>query len=183
MKQAVRRDWDWSNRFVPAIKRLVGPHLLTPAALEQDAHEATDLIVLVARDMRIAARVRRQGYADSFPYEFTIRARRDSGAVTELEKIVNGWGDWFFYGHADNFDGFSLWWLIDLHSFRAALIRNSNNGTKLRFGDKPNGDGTFFKWFDLRSFPSTPPILIAGSRDLSESTTDEAFLPFNGVAQ
>lgn len=158
-------DRRWSDLMLPQIKQLVGPLLLEAAPLEFDQRQSTDLMVLRARDMRIAARVRRPGY-EKYRHEFTIRMSRDTGAETELSKIVNGWGDWLFYGHADEFDFISIWWVIDLHSFRAALIRNSMNGKPLEYADKHNGDGTSFRAFDLRSFPPKPPILIGSSEDL-----------------
>lgn len=164
---AYETDRAWSDRFIVPIKNIVGPRLLSVTPDEIDCTQAADLMVFIARDMKIAARVRRHGFAERYPYEFTIRARRESGAETELSKIINGWGDWMFYGHSNaEQNHFDLWWLIDLHAFRAALIRNSMNGKALRCGDKANGDGTFFKWFDLRSFPTTPPILIGGSDHL-----------------
>lgn len=98
---AYESDRRWSDKFIPAIKQIVGPRLLSVTPDEIDCKQAADLMVFTARDMKIAARVRRPGFADKYPYEFTIRARRDSGAETELSKIVNGWGDWLFYGHAD----------------------------------------------------------------------------------
>lgn len=156
-------DRAWSDLMIPQIKRIVGPCLLEIADFEHDTKQATDLMVLRARDMHIAARVRRPGYAERYPYEFTIRSMRDSGAETELSKIVNGWGDWLFYGHADASNTIGLWHLICLHGFRAALIRHSMNGSPLTFKDKANSDGTYFKAFDLRSFPTSPPILIASS--------------------
>lgn len=158
---AYDEDRRWSDKFILPIKRIVGPLLMSVTPDEIDCKQAADLMVFIARDMKIAARVRRPGFADRYPFEFTIRAKRDSGAETELSKIVNGWGDWMFYGHSDEEEKhFAIWWLIDLHSLRAALIRDRGS---LKFGDKPNGDGTYFKWFDLRSFPDHPPILVAGS--------------------
>jgi len=161
------QDREWSDHFIPLIKRIVGPYLLNVASDEIDVTQATDLMVFTARDMRIAARVRRPGFSERYLYEFTIRAERDNGAKTELAKIVDGWADWFFYGHADEEEQFiEYWWLIDLDAFRAALIRTAMNKTSLRCGQKSNGDGTHFKWFDLRSFPEHPPILIAGGQIL-----------------
>lgn len=154
----------WSDRFIPQIKTIVGPLLLEPANFIRDATEATDLIVLTARDMRIAARVRRPGYADRYPFEFTIRAKLDSGSETELSKIVNGWGDWLFYGHACQQEkNIERWMVVNLHALRAGLIRSRKN---IRFGNKDNGDGSHFKWFDVRSFPPEPPILVASGGPL-----------------
>jgi hypothetical protein len=157
------QDRQWSDLMIPQIKAIVGRHLLEVASYEVDVKQATDLMVFSARDMRVAARVRRPGYADKYPHEFTIRAARSSGAETELSKIVNGWGDALFYGHADANNRIVLWHLICLDAFRAALIRHSLNGQKVKWANHSNGDGTFFKAFDLKSFPEFPPILIASS--------------------
>lgn len=154
-------DRAWSDRWIPSLRDIIGPHLLIPSTFEQDANQAADLVVLRARDMTIACRVRRPGYATKYPNEFTIRSKRDSGAKTELKKIVDGWGDWMFYGH-ENGAIISPWWLIDLHAFRAQLIRN--RGT-IRCGNSSNHDGTYFSWFDVTTFATEPRLLIATSYD------------------
>lgn len=157
---------EWSDKYIPAICKIVGPHLLTPSDFKKDATQATDLIVLDARDMRIAARTRRKAkYFEKYRYEFTLRSRVKSGATTELEKVINGLGDWLFYGFVDD-DPTEIndWWLIDLSAFRAALIRRDKH--KLSVVNKSNGDGSEFCAFDLRNFPNKPSILIAGSQPL-----------------
>lgn len=165
-------DRQWSDQFLFAIRNIVGPRLLVPSPLEVDTKEAADLIVMRARDMTIACRIRRYGYADRYPWQFTIRGHRDSGARTELAKIVEGWGDWMFYGHA-SLDHSSLdkWFLIDLHEWRAELARDAwraANSKPQRHSQSlrliPNGDGTHFAAFDVRNFPAT--LLIASSHDV-----------------
>lgn len=152
----------WSDQFLPEIKSIIGGHILQAAPDPLDHFQATDLLMLDAKDMRIAARVRRHGYAARYPHQFTIRAKLPSGAETELSKIVNGHGDWMFYGHAGP-DGqvIESWWLLDLRAFRAALIRHRTTDSQLYMGDKRNADGTCFKWFDIRSFPKEPPLVVA----------------------
>lgn len=153
----------WSDKYIPSIAAIVGPHLITPAPFERDVKEATDLIVLKARDMTIAARVRRPGYVDRYPWQFTIRSRTKWGAKTEITKIIDGWADWMFYGHAAPTGAdLACWYLIDLAAFRAALIRDAMREVKrISLAEVPNGDGTSFVPFDLRMF--TPSILIATS--------------------
>ena len=147
---------------MPEIKRVVGSRLLQIAPDALDWRQATDLLTLDGRDMRIAARVRRHGFAERYPYDFTIRSQLGSGNQTELAKIVNGYGDWMFYGHADEAGtGLERWWLIDLRAFRAGLIRQGQNGCRIRCGDRVNADGTGFKWFDVRSFPAEPQLVVA----------------------
>lgn len=159
---------NWSDKFLPEIKDLVGRHLLETAADPFDQIQATDLMMLEARDMRVAARVRRPGYALRYPHQFTIRSTVSSGAQTELSKIVNGHGDWMFYGHSNpSQTGLDAWWLIDLRAFRAALIRHRANSSQIIMGDMANPDGTRFKWFDVRSFPAEPPLILAASNGVA----------------
>jgi hypothetical protein len=151
-------DREWSDGLLPALRHIVGPLLVEPSTLVQDREQAADLTVFTARSLTIACRVRRPGYSDSYPWDFTIRARRNNGVKTELAKIVDGWGDWFLYGHADQ-DGFNLarWMVLDLNVFRSALIRS----TKIR--ERPeirNPDrSTTFVAYDVREFPQD--IVIA----------------------
>lgn len=157
-------DKTWADAYMPAVRAIVGPRLLVDAPLERDQKEATDLIVLRARDMTIGVRMRRPGYAGRYPGQFTIRAHRDSGAETELKKIVNGWGDWLFYGHAGDNAQIPEWLLVDLHALRAAWIRRPailhtpDGGSS---GKRSNGDGTHFYWFDVDHLPSD--VLIGRS--------------------
>lgn len=152
-------DRAWSDRFIPEIKRIVGPLLMTVTPDEIDCTQAADLMVFTARDLKVAARVRRPGYARMYGHEFTVRLQRKSGVETEFSKIVNGWGDWMFYAHSDDEErGLALWWVLDLNAFRAALIRHSmlTRGPKVQWTDKDNRDGsTTFRSFDIRSFPES----------------------------
>lgn len=158
---AYANDRQWSDQFIPAIRQIVGPHLLVESPMEVDCKQAADLIVLRARDMTIAARVRRAGYADRYPHEFTVRSRRDSGAKTEMAKLIDGWADWMFYGHAaTNAGQVSRWMLIDLHAWRATLLKAGySSGWKTFATMKSNGDGTHFLAFDVRKFPAS--LLVA----------------------
>ena len=94
-----RNDRSFSDLFIPEIKQIVGPRLLVESTFEVDTKQAEDLTVLLVDNKSIAARVRRPGFLQ-YCHEFTIRSHRDSGAVTELAKIYDGWGEWMFYAHA-----------------------------------------------------------------------------------
>lgn len=157
-----RNDRVWSDAYLPAVREIVGPRLLEPAPFDEDVKRSTDLMILKARDMRIAVRVRRPGYFQRYPYDFTIRAKRDSGAKTELEKILDGFGDWMFYGHASKGSAsIEAWHLLDLAVFRAAVVRvkqlypGDKDAARRELGvrDVPNGDGTTGLAFDIRFFP------------------------------
>lgn len=175
-----RDDRSWSDRYLPAIRQLVGPHLLIPAPIELDTQQATDLIVLRARDMMIACRVRRYGYVDRYPFDITLRSKRDTGSRTELEKIVEGWGDWMFYGHsAATGDAIERWYLLDLHQWRREFVREGlrsalKKDAKYRGVIQPqsNGDGTHFVAFDVRRFPSA--LVIASSHPVPHIKNEAA---------
>lgn len=169
MSSSYQRNRQWSDRFIPQIRALVGPHLLVESSLEQDTKQAADLVVLRARDLTIACRVRRHGFADVYPRQFTLRSKLDSGVMTEFRKVLQGWGDWMFYGHSSlDEKSISPWWLIDLSALRFHLIHDAHRRlakkeSRLRQGSQANGDGTHFQWFDIDTFDPDPPLLVAES--------------------
>lgn len=82
-----------------------------------------------------------------YPHEFTLRRNRDSGAETELSKLLKGFGDLVFYGFADD-SGSRLKsaFLGDLAAFRRWYMPH--------YGDfRDNGDGTGFVAYDKRFIP------------------------------
>lgn len=144
-------DRQWSDQYVPAIRAIVGPLLIQPASLLVDRNEATDLMLLHARDMRIAARVRRPGFADRYPDDFTLRAQRPNDVPTEFFKVLSGFGDWFFYGHAAYGSGRQIkrWLIVDLDVWRVAIRRRGWE----RYGEvRQAADGVKFIAFDARKF-------------------------------
>lgn len=109
----------WSDRFLPEIKRILGEHLIGEPPAEEDQERNTDLIVLKMEAVRIGCRVRKYNYLARYGDEFTIRAGRPSGAKTELTKIIEGWGNYFFYGFCDEKERkLTKWILGDLNVFR-----------------------------------------------------------------
>ncbi len=161
----------WSDTFIPQIKSIVGPYLLEESSFEIDTQQACDLIVMTARDLRIAARVRQNQYHVNYPFEFTIRNVVRNNGRTEIHKIIDGWGDWMFYGLTDGCNVTSTtilhWYLIDLDVFRSDMMRFKWVGEPdIKWGKKENGDGTGFAWFDVRSF--SPNLLIATSEHVKE---------------
>ncbi len=178
-------DREWSDRFIPEMKRIIGPHLLEVSSFEVDTKKATDLVIMKASGVMIACRVRRPGY-DRYRHEFTVRSLRDSGAETELTKIYDGWADWMFYGHADDDcdeveePGFKAWSLINLDSFRSQMIKFHS---QIRSVKKSNQDGTHFVAFDMRSFKPHPPLLIASSGILTVPDPFQAPPPYSGTAK
>lgn len=123
MRPAVSRPWQqdkvWSDRFLPELKQICGEHLISESANKDDAECNSDLVVLTIHGMRVACRVRKFAYLERYPDEFTIRASRPSDAKTELEKVIEGWGDYILYGFCDEREKkLAAWMLGDLKVFR-----------------------------------------------------------------
>ncbi len=148
-------DKTWSDKFTRDIKALLGIALIGEASVEDDQQRNTDLIVLTVNAMRVGCRVRRpfDRFGNStykrYGHEFTIRAARGSGAKTELAKILDNWGDYFFYGISnDQETGFRCWGIGKLDVFRQWYA--SGRGTR-----KKNIDGSSefeaFRWAELPS--------------------------------
>ena len=119
-----KSDKRWSDHFLPEIKRILGEHLLSEPPVEEDAERNTDLMVLRLDAIRIGCRVRKYGYLKEYGHQFTLRYGRPSHVKTELTKIIEGWGDYFFYGFSDeNEKTLAQWFLGDLKCFRIYFNR------------------------------------------------------------
>ena len=117
-------------------------------------------MVLKMEAIRIACRVRTGKYQKKYGNEFTIRSTRPSGAKTELRKIIEGWGDYMFYGFGDG-SNLIIWHLLDLKIFRSIFLDMVYRRNVPR--EIPNKDNSSsFMAFDLSSFPSD---LIIASKE------------------
>lgn len=163
-------DKRWSDRFLPEIKGILGLHLIGEPPLEEDAQHNTDLIVLRMEAVRIGCRVRRFNAYNHPDYrdEFTIREGRPSGAKTEMTKIIEGWGDYFFYGFADDAEAnLEKWTLADLRVFRVAFMRH----IVMNDGDLPgqrmsNHDNS--SWFRAFRWEDLPADLVVATFDRND---------------
>lgn len=153
----------WADRFLPEMSRIIGEHLIVEAPLEEDRNRNTDLIVLRLEAVRIACRVRRFGYLQRCGDEFTIRTANPSGARTELDKVMDGWGDFMLYGFCDPTEThLQRWTLIDLSVFRRWVAEHlfQTNG---RLPGTPfgNDDGTRFRAFRYADCPYCSSLIVA----------------------
>jgi len=141
------KDWTadkrWSDKFLPQIKRILGEQLIGEPPLEEDQEHGTDLIVLKMDAVRIGCRVRRHEYLARYGDEFTIRKGRPNGTKTELTKIIEGWGDYFFYGFSNEEEtALAKWFLGDLKALRLFINRGLYVGGKRPWTERNNVDGS-----------------------------------------
>ena len=157
MANGWQTDKRWSDRFIPQLKLIVADFLIAPANERLDQEENTDLIVLDASAKTVACRVRRYEYLERYGEEFTVRSRRDSGAQTELSKIIAGWGDYLVYAFADADErALVCWHVVNLNGFRLWFNRYMAHNYGVPPGtEQPNRDGSSrFRAFRLAELPA-----------------------------
>ena len=163
-------DKRWSDRFLPEIKRILGELLIAEAPTEEDRDHNTDLIVLRMDSVRIACRIRRYEYLLTYPNDITIRRSRPSGKKSELSKIIEGWGNYMFYGFADRAEKeLAQWRVLSLNAFRLWLGRSLVKNHRLPGTQKMNHDGSS----DFIAFPvaDMPRSVVVESKLFTEATT------------
>src|SRR3990172_2510862 len=151
-----KSDKSWSDAYLPTVKAILGQCLIGEASREDDQERNTDLIVLKMDAVRIACRLRRPGYLDNYGPQFTIRFTRPSGVKSEFAKIIEGWGDYFFYGFANEHPPvIDRWFVGDLKAFRLHVMMSMNkNGGRIPADDIPNEDGSSrFLAFKCQTMP------------------------------
>lgn len=161
----------WSDRFIPQIKNILAQYLIVQASDKADMEQNTDLIVFEMGMVRTACRVRRIKYLREYPDDITIRCELKSGHKTELAKIMEGWGDYFFYAFADEDEkNIIAWVLCDFKVFRLYLYRYMfEHQGKLPGIEKPNKDKvTALRAFNLKEIPSS--FVVARHRSIPVST-------------
>lgn len=154
-------DYQWARPFDRQVKMAIGPYVIGNACAEDDQDRATDMILVTDR-VRIACRLRRwsQHVFSRYGEQFTVRSSRESGTRTELAKILEGWGDLFFYGWADpQTRRLREWSLIDLAGFRTFHAESKASGKCIVADAVDNGDGTRFVAYWLTMLP--PGCIVA----------------------
>lgn len=135
MYAEVRRDWRWSDGYLPEVRRILAENSLALfqfriASAQQDMNHATDMLITTCGNLAIAVRVRRGEYRYR---DLTIRAVRTSGAMTELEKIRAGNGDFYLYGWTFG-KRIPEWMLVNLQRLRASGLLNRYTPIRNRDG-------------------------------------------------
>lgn len=129
----------WSDKFIPEVQSILGRHFIKISSLEQDMYENTDM--LYCKDLRFTYRARKfQDYL-KFSDEITIRSY-NNGSKTELDKIVSGWGDIFFYCFSNENETALIKFIIADISKLRTYLHNSFWNRRMPFKEISNSDGT-----------------------------------------
>lgn len=159
----------WSDKFLDSIINILSLRLaskiIVPSTDKEDMEHNSDLMTLKMDSIRIACRVREYRYYvnKKYRHQFTMRCELPSGRDTEFQKMMGGWGDYYFYGFVDKEEQFICKWIIgDLGVFRDGI----KDGSIFTPTDKiPNwlSDMTRFYAFSEMDMPDN--FFIARSED------------------
>lgn len=114
--------------------------------------------VLSFPDVKIPIRIRKNIYLKYM--DLTIRSKCRSGGKTEIHKIMEGFGDFYFYAWSDETNlntsnnRIVTYMILDLNVFRNTIIDKPS--TK----DIPNGDGTYFNCYSRQQLLDNKVIKI-----------------------
>ena len=127
----------WADQYIKQVKEKIISissklAFVNTAGFEKDTKFSTDLILKTIQGDS-AVRLRRSHIKFR---DLTIRAKRDSGVKTELEKIKKGWGRWYFYGWVSQQDKIEDWIFVDLNKLRKTNLLDRSL--------IDNKDGTYF---------------------------------------
>lgn len=147
-------DKSWGEEYNKEIKCILGMVLFQNASVLEDVTFATDIKIGATS---IAVRMRRSRWLGKSD-EFTIRWKRPSGAKTECQKIMEGYGDFLFYGFESECGRHvGLWKIIDLELLRKT--RRSENSASPEwshdylFKTETTRNGEIFFVFKEKLFP------------------------------
>lgn len=148
-------DKHFSDKFLPQIKYILSEHLLIVDS-QEDSLRNSDLVVYRMETVRIACRIRRYKYFAKYKHQFTIRKSRPSDAKSEIAKIIEGWGDFFFYGFSNEEETNLVFWsLCDLTVFRLWFGRQLFSSPEKilpgehQYNDDGSSDFVVFNFADL----------------------------------
>lgn len=167
MRNDVKRDWGWADKYLPDIARILkenAVHFISVkiAPMADDLEKATDM-VLTLEGGDVAVRIRR----DNCSYrDLTIRAWRKGCNRTEIHKIRGGFARWYFYGWINQKGNLADWIIVDLNKMRNLNLFNERRTIR------KNPDGhTGFVWYPAKELNHRG-VLIAHSPTMGLSQQD-----------
>lgn len=138
----------FADRYMPDVQAALGRYFFRETDRITDMTEATDLSVLALSPGKIAVRVRRMSQFDRYGGEFTVRAAAYGGHKSELEKFLDGYCDYGFYGWVAP-DGLKYWTIYDLEVFRAAVRSEPLLLTRTAYNPSDGITFNVFRWVDF----------------------------------
>ena len=119
-----KEQWDWQEQKYQEIIQILQRHLsyivsIRVADKEEDTRQATDMVIEVETGT-VCVRIRSHGSHKDKYRGLTIRTKSAGNGKTEIHKLREGFGKYYFYAWADESDVLAEWVLIDIDKVRDA---------------------------------------------------------------
>jgi len=117
-------NWNFSEKYIHNIAEILRANAMhivdiEVATPEDDMKHATDLKITI-KGGDIAVRIRRSKWSYR---DITIRAYKN-GNRTEIDKLRDGYGDWYLYAwEASDQNSLAEWVLIDINKARELFLQ------------------------------------------------------------
>lgn len=131
-KNLFEKNWDFSESHLSDIGKVLQLNFdkivkIEVAGREDDLKKSTDLKIKV-HSGDVAVRIRR-----NIPWrELTIRAYCH-GYKTEIDKLKEGYADWYLYLWTDASDKICDWILVDIHLMRQFGLLDKDKAIKMNY--------------------------------------------------
>jgi hypothetical protein len=135
MMDTYQKRREFSDKFLPEVKKLLGLTLIKDATQQEDKVEATDLVLPYAR---IAVRVRQKKWIH-YSNEFTLRSYGPKHCATEYAKLLNNriiHATYYLSCFVDEDGNIIKAWLIDLETWRDMVVRGDVKPIVFKNADK-----------------------------------------------
>lgn len=122
-------SFEFEKRKMPEVEAILKRHAMfivkfEIADSEQDTQQATDLVIRISGGA-VGVRVRRFESTTTRYRDLTIRSRSRYGQRTEIDKLRDGWGDFYFYGWDNKQGRIEEYMLLDMARFRdSGMLHN-----------------------------------------------------------
>lgn len=155
-QESFEKQFAWQNQFVNQVATILKENAMylvdvKIAPIEDDLKRCTDMIIEIVGGS-VAVRLRNETYKKF--KDFTIRSIVPSGYETEIDKLKNGFGDYYLYGWLNSSFIIDEWILVDLGKFRLSGLLDDSDRRNI-----PNKDGTKFKAYTLNELSINKCIL------------------------
>lgn len=119
-------NWNFSEKYMPQVCEVLRANAIylidiRVASEQDDVHHSTDLNVNVTGG-NVAVRIRRNNKTFR---DLTIRAYK-GGHKTEIDKLREGFADWYLYAWEGINNTFDDWILVDINILRKSGMLNQN---------------------------------------------------------
>lgn len=132
-----KSNFAFQDGYMQQIESIVkrnAQHMITTrlASKIEDSQQSTDMVMQVDAGVTIAIRIRRP---NCHFRDLTIRSQSWGNGKTELDKLREGWGDWYVYAWANTQGILDEWMLVNIHTMRNAGLLGKDKS------ERSNKDG------------------------------------------